>query len=520
MLIVRFAFPSSAIALITLAACTPTPVRAPASASPAATTTRAASSSSGNFPGLSAIDSATLRSDLYTMASDSMRGREAGTMDELRAAAWVAMRARDAGLEPAGDDGTYFQFWPMRHTYLDMSASDVLLDGSPLVLQGSPNAVVVTLTDTAVDLPLIYVGSDTGSALAARDVRGKAVAALLLPPARLPAPDVSLRSFRYTVAAIRERTEALTRAGASAIVLVSDAVAEPELRGYFGTSLRRGRYTIDVPGSGSIPAQPPVIWVSRSQLDRVRAAHQLVARLRMTDIVYPSVNIVARVPGTDPARRNEYVLFSSHLDHDGVRYAVDGDSIWNGADDNASTSVALLAIGRAFVAHPAPRSALFVWHGAEERGLLGSRWFAQRPTVPRSSITAVLNADMIGRNAPDTAGLLGVQPPNRNSAALARMVLAANDSVTHFAIDSSWDRPTHPERWYFRSDHLPYARAGIPAVEFSTLLHPDYHTPRDEPDLIDYAKLTRMTRWMYAAGWLVATAPERPALDSARASAP
>jgi len=106
-----------------------------------------------------------------------------------------------------------------------------------------------------------------------------------------------------------------------------------------------------------------------------------------------------------------------------------------------------------------------------------------------------------------------VEPPHRNSTALVRMALEANRRFTSFALDTTWDRPTHPEGWYFRSDHLPYARAGIPAIMFTTLLHPDYHTPRDEAQRIDYAKLTRMTRWMYATGWMVASTPERPAVD-------
>jgi Zn-dependent M28 family amino/carboxypeptidase len=80
-------------------------------------------------------------------------------------------------------------------------------------------------------------------------------------------------------------------------------------------------------------------------------------------------------------------------------------------------------------------------------------------------------------------------------------------------IDTSWDDPRHPEGWYFRSDHLPYARAGIPALFFTTLLHPDYHTPEDEPERIDLDKLLRMTRWMHATGRAVAEAPERPGVD-------
>jgi Zn-dependent M28 family amino/carboxypeptidase len=236
-------------------------------------------------------------------------------------------------------------------------------------------------------------------------------------------------------------------------------------------------------------------------------------QLSLDRFVYPSVNVVARVRGTDPALRDEHVLYSAHQDHDGVRHPIAGDSIWNGADDNATVAVALLAIGRAVRAAPTRRSALFVWHGSEERGLHGSYWFAARPTVPRESIVAVLNGDMIGRNHPDTAALLGSQPPHRNSTVLASIALAANDRVTHFAVDSSWDRPDHREGWYFRSDHLPYACVGIPALFFTTLLHADYHTPKDEPDRIDIAKLQRMTRWMFATGWAVGNAPQRPTVD-------
>ena len=196
-----------------------------------------------------------------------------------------------------------------------------------------------------------------------------------------------------------------------------------------------------------------------------------------------------------------------------MRFSVDGDSIWNGADDNASTSVALLAIARAWVKQPSKRSALFIYHGAEERGLLGSLWHAAHPVVPLASMAAVLNGDMIGRNNPDTASILGVQPPHRNSTALVEMAIEANRRTGKFVIDSTWDRPNHPEGWYYRSDHVPYARLNVPALMYSTNLHNDYHTPRDNPDRIDYAKLTRMTQWMYLTGWFVGNAKDKPGID-------
>ena len=438
-----------------------------------------------------------------------MRGREAGTLDELRASAWLADRAREAGLKPGGDDGSYFQFWPMRRIRTS-ATSRIALDGSPLSLWR--DVAVAAPVDASLDLPLVWVGTASADSLGRMDLRGKAVGAMILIPSRPPAPGMSLRAWRYTLTAIAQRAAALEKAGAAAVLLVADDSTNGEFIPV-SVPMRRGRYNIDTTGSGTVPHGVPVLWVPAALQGRVSAASRLSLDLRADSFVYPSVNVVAKVDGSDPRVSNEYVLFSGHTDHDGVRFPVNGDSIWNGADDNASVAVAMLAIGRAFVQHPGRRSALFVWHGAEERGLLGSRWFVLHPTVPLSSIAAVLNGDMIGRNNPDSAALLGSQPPHRNSAALVRMALDANERVTKFIVDSSWDRPSHPEFWYFRSDHLPYARAGVPAIFFTTLLHPDYHTPRDEASRIDIAKLARMARWIYATGWEVANAPARPALD-------
>jgi len=463
----------------------------------------------GTPPAIAEIDTARLRADLFALGGDAMRGREAGTLDEMRASVWVAERAREAGLQPAGDDGTWFQFWSMRRRR-PSDASRIALDGVPLRLWDE--AAITAPVDSALDLPMVWVGDATGDALAKIAVRGRAVAAMLVPPVRAPAADVSLRSWRYARVALAERVAALTAAGASAIVLVADDSTR-EVFEVLAAQMRRGNYGLDTGTAATIPPRMPVVWLSASQRGRAATATRLTMALRAESWSYPSVNVVGIVPGTSASLRGEHVLFSGHQDHDGVRWPVDGDSIWNGADDNATVSVAMLAIGRAFARRPAPRSALFVWHGAEERGLLGSNWFVLHPTVPLSSLAAVLNGDMIGRNHPDSAALLGVQPPHRNSRALVEMAYEANRSVAGFAIDTLWDRPSHPEGWYFRSDHLPYARAGVPALFFTTLLHADYHTPRDEPSRIDIVKLARMTRWMYATGWAVATAPQRPTID-------
>ena len=307
------------------------------------------------------------------------------------------------------------------------------------------------------------------------------------------------------------------------MIVVADSTADIAYDGVWKIQ-ERGAY--DVIGGAprnAVTATPPpaprltgapVLFVHRASLGAYREnGHTVEIHLHLESFESPSVNVIGVVRGTDPKLRDEYVLFSSHQDHDGVRFAVNGDSIWNGADDNGSTSVALLAIARAFVKQPGKRSALFVFHGAEERGLLGSRYHAAHPVVPLESIVAVLNGDMIGRNNPDSAALLGSQPPHRNSSDLVQMAMDANAATGKFIIDSLWDRPTHPEGWYFRSDHVPYARLNVPAIFFSTNLHPDYHTPRDEPQNINYPKLTHMTKWMYMTGWIAANAAKRPGLD-------
>jgi hypothetical protein len=333
----------------------------------------------------------------------------------------------------------------------------------------------------------------------------------------------------YTRAAITPEAARLTRRGATAVVLIADSIAEIGFDGIAKTQMR-GAYDVvgGAPrfvrnaggarggrGAGGGPPQAPVpvLLAHRSALAELREPQPMEIHLRAESFESPSVNIVGMVRGTDPTLRDEYVLFSSHQDHDGVRYSVAGDSIWNGADDNASTSVALLAIARAWVKQPSKRSALFVFHGAEERGLLGSRYYVMHPVVPLAQTVAVLNGDMIGRNNPDSAALLGSQPPHRNSSELVQMAIDANKLTAKFVIDSSWDRPTHPEGWYFRSDHVPYAERKVPSLFFSTNLHSDYHTPRDEPKNINYPKLTRMTQWMYMTGWIAGNAAKRPAID-------
>ncbi|MBV6522535.1 MAG: hypothetical protein MNPFHGCM_02683 [Gemmatimonadaceae bacterium] len=471
-------------------------------------------------PALDAIVQADISRDLHALAGDRFRGREAGTLDELRASVWLVERMREAGLDPAGDDGTYYQWVPMRRL---RQADDGTIAVGATTMRLFEDAVTLAPTDLSVDAPLVYV--DASSSASAADVRGKAVATALVASSTnlLPIPAGGTARPFSAAAAVRRTAARFLDMGAVAVVVVSDSAAESTFARAFDT-MARGRYGVDTASATAYwpdatsgarrPAAPPIVWVRSRMLQALQQTGQrLTARLTTENFVYPTVNLVGRVRGADPRLRDEYVLYSTHQDHDGVRTAIDGDSIWNGADDNGTGSVANLAIARAFAKSPGKRSVLFVWHGAEERGLIGSRYHAMHPVVARQQIVAVLNGEMIGRNHPDSMTILGAIPPHRNSTVLVDMARQANDRVAQFELDTLWDSRTHPQGWYFRSDHLPYARLAIPAIEFSSNLHADYHTPRDDPSRIDYGKLTRVARWMYATGWLVANADQRPPVD-------
>jgi peptidase M28-like protein len=489
---------------------------------PATVTAQARSAKSGEIPAaFSAVREADIRRDIGEMASPGMRGREGGTIDEMRASAWVAEQYRRIGLKPKGDDSTYYQWFDMTRTRVSVTASSASVGGRSMALFEDmiPTAVV----PVTVSGPVLWVDNPTDTSV---DVRGKIVATMVLTPA--PA-SIRANSYtfasRYADAAINGTVQRFARRGVAAVILVANPMVDSAFRVVRDARVR-GSYDVDdaiprnangsrriapppTPGTGPTPA----FLVHAAMRDVLTKQPQSQLDIRLERFTVPSVNVIGMVRGTDPKLRDEYVVFSSHQDANGVRWTLEGDSVHAGADDNASVSAAILAAARAFVKQPAKRSVLFIHHGSEERGLIGSRYHAAHPVVPISQIVAVLNGDMIGRNNPDSAALLGSQPPHRNSSELVAMALKANALTGKFILDTIWDRPTHPEGWYFRSDHVPYARMNVPALMYTTNLHDDYHTPRDNPGRIDYPKLTRMAQWMYLTGWFAANSPERPKLD-------
>ena len=460
-----------------------------------------------NPKGLALIRIEDLKTDLYAHADARFKGRSAGTLDELKAAAWLAEKYRAIGIKPAGDDGTYFQYFTLwRNVIADNSS--IQINDKPLALW--QDVSVSQMAHINLNAPIVYLGNaleiDTTV-----NIKGKVVA--FEANAKGINLDVSLPTWRYSRYIFTKYGQSLLKRGAVAILIIADEIGEKAFEDA-NENFKRGTYDIDGGANMDVTTTVPVMWLHPSAKKELASnSATLKANLIVSKYPYPSVNVVGKIDGTDAKLKSEYLLYSGHSDAHGIRNAIKNDTIYYGADDNGSVNVAMLANARAFVKYPAKRSVLFVIHGAEERGLFGSKYYSAHPTVPISSIVTVLNGDMIGRNNIDSAAILGAIPPHRNSLDLVNMALTANKEGPNFKLDTEWDKVTHVEGWYFRSDHVPYARLGIPALMYTTLLHVDYHTPQDNAANINYPKLKKMADWMYRTGWKVANAPNRPATD-------
>jgi Zn-dependent M28 family amino/carboxypeptidase len=217
-------------------------------------------------------------------------------------------------------------------------------------------------------------------------------------------------------------------------------------------------------------------------------------------------NVVGILEGSDPRLKGEYVVLSAHMDHVGVGRPVNGDSIYNGADDDASGTIAVVEAAEAFAQlGPRPkRSIIFLTVSGEEKGLWGSAYFADHPPVPIGDIVADLNTDMVGRNWKDTIVVIGKE--HSDLGATLNRVGAAHPELRMQPIDDLWPQ----ENFYGRSDHYNFARKGVPILFFFNGTHADYHRPSDSVDKIDAEKESRIVKLVFYLGLDVANAADRP----------
>jgi hypothetical protein len=525
-------------------------------------------------PTSAAISAADLMTRLYIFADDSMMGRQVGTEYNLKGTDYIAREVQRFGLQPAGDNGTYFQNIPLYEYSVDTAATRITVGGKALAYGTDYLPISRAARHVMLDgVPVVYggVASDSTTWLPASAANGKVIVLSVAPTAT---------PFRGTFFTATQRY-----GGAAAVLVVALERVPDQVRAYFAhfTALK---------GDGTPEAGPPTVFVapavaavlfdgaSPKTLAAGAAGHAVGGMIVTREAQAPGRNVVALLPGSDPALRGQYVAIGAHndhvgynrkpVDHDSLRalnmvarvqgadsrepgkltdeqqarvtalidslrklHPARQDSIFNGADDDGSGSVSVLEIAEAFAtAKQKPkRSILFVWHTGEEAGLFGSQHFTDHPTVPRDSIVAQLNMDMVGRGrATDVtgetkegdlthggAGYLQLVGSRRLSTELGDLIEQVNrDNKLGFRFDYSMDANGHPQNIYCRSDHYEYARYGIPIVFFTTGGHSDYHQVTDEPQYIDYDRMASVASLVYDAAWKVADLDHRVVVDKAK----
>lgn len=525
-----------------------------------------AASTSETAPFNDSITEEALSADVREMAHDSTRGRLAGTQEIQQAADWVRHRFTSLGLEPAGDDGTYDQRFDLMWFSLG-EGNRLTAAGSggvrqpaegwyPLNFSASTSATgEVVFAGFGIDEPRLDYDDYQGA-----DLTGKIVLVI----EREPGVDDPASPFDGLVTAEASRAWrkalAAQRRGAEGILFVRDIHNREDITNWEQASAsnwpdeprRIERFTlaewmeeITIPGAAiSVELARALVGGSGGTLEELALAAEAatnglgVRELPGSSVtlttsverhITPGRNIVARVRGADPALREEAVIVIGHHDMNGV----DGDMIYSGADDNASGTAGVLAIAEAYAraaeAGDRPRrSVVFVSSDAEERGpSLGAWHLTRHPPVPLPSIVAVLNLDMIGRNeeVPADGGgrFRGLEPQSAESNAnalniigssrtpdLAAAIEAAN-TETDLTIRYRYDN--NESNLLRRSDQWPFLQNDVPAVFVHTGLHPDYHTPEDLPDRINYEKMARIVRLIHRASWNLANAEGRPRIE-------
>jgi hypothetical protein len=499
-------------------------------------------------PGYS-INAPELRRDLFIFADDSFRGRETGTADAQRAAAFLARRAQLLGLEPAGDS-LYMQRVPLvRQVFTKATHVAVTVShGREHELHlGADYAPVLTLgqgqsdAKRNVDGEMIFVGyaptnEAESDALARFDLEGKILVALHGAPSKTRKDQVrNLESQRV----LTERVNRLIALHPAGIMLLMTGGAEQL---YEQTSPRLLHpVVLDRPGehpedatSDSTRGLPVILlgvarrgspllpsgWpndVTTQALGRNLSVHLDIERQPFT-----GYNVAAVLRGSDPKLNKTYLMYGAHYDHIGVVAArrparrAKVDTIANGANDDASGSVALLAIARQMSYLRPRRSVLFIWHIGSEKGLLGSSYFTAHPTVPMDSIVTEFNAEAIAGTGENTVSLIGPRAaPNYLSWRVGMVVDSVNRALmTPFHIDRQWDDPDDPDNVYERGDQYNYAKRAIPVILFSTPWEGDHASTLDQPQKIEYDKLARVAELMLESGFAVANRSTRPTSEA------
>jgi hypothetical protein len=454
------------------------------------------------------ITATAVRDRIAFLASDEMRGRDTPSPELERAAEWMADEFRGMGLRPAGDAGSFVQRWPFRQGVMHPADARLVVEsprGLPALAYAQDFFAFPAARDSVAGTPVFLGPVDRRADGFPADVAD-----------RIAVVTIGVQPGNELLMAPRAAAEA----GARGVVFVMHPLHTAPVIAQIAANVAELGFEVPIPTFGVRYDQAQGLFRA-ARLDPAMLADtaharavvlagtslRMAAPLRRTE--HPVPNVAAVLPGTDAALRDEYVVLSAHFDHVGVGQPdARGDSIYNGADDNASGTAVMMEVARALIALPEEqrprRSVMFLGVSGEEKGLLGSRWFAQNPTVPIDRIVANINMDMVGRNAPTE--LIAIGQEYTSLGPLAERVARENPQLRLRLMPD----PDPAEQAFFRSDHVSFMQQDIPAIFLTTWLHEDYHRPSDTVDRIDADKAARVARFVFRLTHEVADAPERP----------
>lgn len=503
-------------AALALAACA-APASRPAPSAPAP----AGGAPAGLTPAqaVATITPADVFARIEFLASDRMRGRDTPSPELELTAEYLVNQYKLMGFSAGGENGTFFQWYPYPLRQLDAAGARLDVTGAGGTASLAYGRDFFANGGTAQPLasaPLAYAGRGGDAVLAEGALRGRlAVVAI---------PGRYTRDWRIERNRLRSAAQ---RAGASAVVFVLDAAWTADSVARYAQGAQAPTRTV----GGELAY--PMFFVTQEAARRIFSAGglSLDEQWRGAESVSRPVplagatataalpvrtldegrapNVVAVLPGSDPALRDEYVVLSAHMDGLGVGAPVDGDSIYNGADDDASGTTALLEVAQAMsqLGVRPRRSVVFLHVSGEEKGLLGSEWYSEHPTLPLAQTVANVNVDMIGRNAADSVVVIGKDYSTLGD--VTNRLNGEHPELNLTLADDMWPE----QRFFFRSDHYNFARKEVPAIFFFSGVHADYHRPSDEVETIDTDKAARISRMVFYLVYDIANDPQRPRWD-------
>ena len=484
-----------------------------------------------------AVSADDLRGYVETLASDAFAGRGVGDKGNRAAEEFICALLQRNGVTPAGPDGSCYQNVEVYRPELGSRAHLMVSkeDGGILAdLQAGADFYPLPETaEAVVSARLVFANHGVTAPdfkhddYAHVDARGAIVVVLEgEPDGLLGRADAKLDEERATLGAVAHKiTDALAH-GARGVLVVSGYL--PDVRSVWldHPSVRAANYRLLSELRGSTETVATISDRAAAPVIKALEKRESLTATITPDVVVAVVtmhNVLGIVEGRDPRHRSEMVVVGAHLDHDGT----DEDGrIYNGADDNASGTAAVVAAAAAFARAAASgerprRPVLFALWNGEEKGSLGAEAFVAAPQ-PARRVVANLNLDMVGRHeeVPDPNdwrfhGFPRVDPASSAntlhvlgysySRDLVSELRAANEAVGLTLLE---DYDQTPQSLLQRSDNWPFLAHGIPALFLTTGLHPQYHTPEDDTARIDFGKLTRVAKLAARAAWIIADGPE------------